>query len=89
MLRHQPYPHPYKRIKTHPEGFVIAWKAWRLLYSISEQATERHIVLHRIESGYTLEVIRQAHNNNAPETLHDGAAHWEFFEQFYSIEKVR
>ncbi|MBW7887632.1 MAG: tRNA (N6-threonylcarbamoyladenosine(37)-N6)-methyltransferase TrmO [Bacteroidetes bacterium] len=68
ILSHDPFPHSYRRIMKHENGYIIAMKSWRLLYSITEQTVSINSIL----SGYEHDVLLE--NSD----LHHQQAHIEF-----------
>ncbi len=72
VLRHDPHPHPYRRVSALADGSrQLALKSWRLIFSL--QDVEVHIKY--IQSGYELERLKRA---EAEEVLHDYHAHLGF-----------
>jgi tRNA-Thr(GGU) m(6)t(6)A37 methyltransferase TsaA len=77
VLRRDPYPHPYKRIKAEPDGtLVLAIKSWRVRYRLAGT----RVVISEIASGYPREALAEAKSSKKP--LHDAEAHRGFHEQF-------
>ncbi len=70
LLAGDPSPHPYRRIKHHPDGgYVIGVKSWRVRFTV----TQTTVRLTCIESGYSPEVLKRGKH-----VLHDESAHREF-----------
>jgi tRNA (adenine37-N6)-methyltransferase len=64
VLRLGAAPHPYRRIKPHGEGWVVAYKAWRVDFTV----TGLDVTVLGIRSGYRPSVL---HTSGDPEvTLH-------------------
>jgi tRNA-Thr(GGU) m(6)t(6)A37 methyltransferase TsaA len=89
ILQSDPMPHSYRRIALHPHGYVIAWKSWRITYRIDVHSTpidtakeQQQIMIVGVESGYTREAVQEAQKNNALHSLHQGEAHWEFYQRW-------
>jgi tRNA (adenine37-N6)-methyltransferase len=55
VLELGPAPHPYRRIKAHGDGFVLAVKEWRAHFTV----TERVVSVSRIESGYRASALAE------------------------------
>jgi tRNA (adenine37-N6)-methyltransferase len=89
ILQSDPMPHSYRRIALHPHGYVIAWKSWRIIYTIDVHDTpidtareQQQIMIVGVESGYPWEAVQEAQKKNALHSLHQGEAHWEFYQRW-------
>jgi len=70
-----PFPHPFRRIKKISDNdFVIRYKSWRILYKIVDSI----IVIHAIQSGYTLDALHQLSQQKAERD--NKHAHLQFLE---------
>jgi hypothetical protein len=58
LLEVDPKPHPYRRIKPHGAGFLLAFKEWRAHFEV-DGSTVR---VTRIESGYRARDLRDESN---------------------------
>jgi tRNA (adenine37-N6)-methyltransferase len=67
-----PQPHPYRRIKRHPDGsLVLAVQDWRVDFSVEQQ----QITVSRIRSGYNAtQLARQQLAPDDPVALHQAFA---------------
>jgi tRNA-Thr(GGU) m(6)t(6)A37 methyltransferase TsaA len=72
ILSFDPLPHSYRRIMKEEQGYVMAIKSWRVLYSIDDI----NVRILEIRSGYPAVVITGL--DPAAETLHDQHAHVAF-----------
>ena len=72
VLRLGATPHPYRRIKPNGEGWVLAYKAWRVDFTV----TALEVTVLGIRSGYRPSVL---HTSAEPEIV----LHREFTGQFY------
>ncbi|MFZ4620345.1 MAG: tRNA (N6-threonylcarbamoyladenosine(37)-N6)-methyltransferase TrmO [Bacteroidota bacterium] len=73
ILSFDPMPHSYRRImKNDPDGYVMAIKSWRILFTIQD----KNVLVNRILSGYPSEVI--AALDPSVQSLHDQNAHSQF-----------
>jgi tRNA-Thr(GGU) m(6)t(6)A37 methyltransferase TsaA len=60
VLRLGPTPHPYRRIKQNGDGYVLAYKAWRIDFSVRDLRIE----VQNLRTGYRPSVLA---NGKAPE----------------------
>ncbi len=80
-LIHDPFPHPYRRIKALAEGkayFEIAVQSWRLRYRIGEGLESGNVFVDEVQSGYSREQMQ------TPEAalFHNSEAHKEFYQRW-------
>ena len=73
VLRHDPTPHPYRRIAIAKKTgrLNLAYKSWRLEFEINDML----VTVLRVLSGYSKSALRTA---SPAKPLHDHAAHVEF-----------
>jgi tRNA (adenine37-N6)-methyltransferase len=77
VLRRNPHPHPYKRIKVQSDGtLVFALKSWRVRYRLDGP----RVIVTEIASGYSTRALAMATTARRP--LHDEKAHREFHRRY-------
>ncbi|HTY01541.1 MAG TPA: tRNA (N6-threonylcarbamoyladenosine(37)-N6)-methyltransferase TrmO [Bacteroidota bacterium] len=75
VLRADPFPHPYRRIKAGPgDAFTLSVRSWRIIFHLEH----RIVRVERVLSGYAESAVR----NITPASLHDGPAHVAFHEHW-------
>jgi tRNA-Thr(GGU) m(6)t(6)A37 methyltransferase TsaA len=77
VLKHDPTPHPYRRISIYGKTGrpLLAYKSWRLDFELHET----HVKVLRVLSGYSKSVLRTA---SPRKSLHDHEAHEAFYEKW-------
>jgi tRNA-Thr(GGU) m(6)t(6)A37 methyltransferase TsaA len=77
VLSRDPHPHPYKRIKSRPDGtFELSIKSWRVRFRVDGI----YVIVTGIVSGYSPGALATAATARRP--LHEEEAHREFHRKF-------